>query len=185
MGRSRRGQTTIDFAVGMGIFLLALAFVFVFVPGMLEPFSGGTQSETPGANRVADDLVTRTLGDASQPYVLDRKCTLELFNGSSGGCRFDDGTMPERVGVKERTRVNVTIRGELDGDGQSDILCWDGDSTPSKLVERGHTGCTPGTTDVFLLTNGSLPEGSGGQTVSAQRVALLDERDVTLEVVMW
>jgi hypothetical protein len=35
------------------------------------------------------------------------------------------------------------------------------------------------------LTRGPPPGGSGGKTVSAHRVALLDDRDVTLEVVMW
>lgn len=183
-----RAQTTIDFAVGMGIFLLALTFVFSFVPGMIQPFTGGTQAETPAANRVADDLVTRTLGNASQPYVLDVRCTRGLFTDSPPtDCQYGSGTMAERVGVKARTAVNVTVRGELSGDGESDVLCWDSDASPAGFVERGSAACDPedpANSDV-LLTRGPRPSGSGGKTVSAQRVGLLDGQDVTVEVVMW
>ncbi|WP_232342982.1 DUF7287 family protein [Halosimplex litoreum] len=178
--RRERGQTTLDFALGMSIFLLSLVFVVAFVPGMLEPFSGGAQSETPAVNRVADDLTQGTLGNASAPYVLDETCTVELFTaGVPGECRYDGTELSDRVGVLERSPVNVTIRGDLDGSGADDILCWDTSVVGGQLAERGASGCGP------LLTGGSNPAGSGGKTVSAQRVALLDGQDVTVEVVMW
>lgn len=174
--RERRGQTTLDFAVGMSIFLLALTFVLVFVPGMLEPFSGGAQSETPAVNRVADDLTQRTLSNASHPYVLDEDCTEGLFTaGVPAGCKYDGATLADRVGIRTFSPVNVTIRGDLPGttDGES-LLCFDAGT----LKETG-SGCTT------VLSGGSKPSGSGGKTVSATRVALLDGHDVTVEVVMW
>jgi hypothetical protein len=164
----------------MSIFLLSLVFVVAFVPGMLEPFSGGAQSETPAVNRVADDLTQRTLSNASSPYVLDETCTVELFTaGVPGECRYDGTELSDRVGVLERSPVNVTIRGDLDGSGTDDVLCWDTSVVGGQLAERGASGCGP------LLSGGSNPAGSGGRTVSAQRVALLDGQDVTVEVVMW
>jgi hypothetical protein len=178
-----RGQTTIDFAVGMSIFLLALAFVFVFVPGMLEPFDAGTQSETVTVNRVADDLTQRTLGNASQPYKLSSRCTRGLFEDSPPtDCRYSDGTMAERVGVSQRVPVNVTIRGDPSGDGASEMLCWE--ATAERYVERSNPDCGDEAGDL-LLTRGPRPGGSGGKTVAARRVALLDGEDVTVEVVMW
>lgn len=182
-GRSRgRGQTTLDFAVGMSVFLLTLAFVFTFVPGMLAPFDDTTQAETPAANRVAEDLVTRSLGDADTPYVLDEQCTREFFNLSNtnpDGCEFAGETTAERVSVASWQPVNVTLRGDPDDDGVSETLCLDGES----LVER--SACTPSNDNVEVLSGGSDPAGSGGKTVTATRVALLDGRDVTVEVVMW
>ncbi|MFC7138957.1 hypothetical protein ACFQMA_03780 [Halosimplex aquaticum] len=157
----------------MSVFLLALTFAMAFVPGMLEPFSDSGQSETPAVNRVADDLTQRSLGNASAPYVLDGECTRAFFDESFTACGFDGDPIQERVGVVDRTPVNVTIRGDV-GSSKDAILCWDG----SSLVEQS-AGC--GT----VLTDGSNPAGSGGKTVSAQRVALLDGRDVTVEVVMW
>ncbi|WP_246022953.1 DUF7287 family protein [Halosimplex halophilum] len=178
--RDRRGQTTLDFAIGTSLFLLTLVFVVAFVPGMLEPFAGGAQSETPAVNRVADGLTQGTLGNASAPYVLDETCTVELFTaGVPAQCRYDGATLSDRVGVLQRTPVNVTIRGDLDGSGTDSILCWDTSVPGGQLAERGESGCGP------LLTGGSNPAGSGGKTVSARRVALLDGEDVTVEVVMW
>ena len=33
-----RGQTTLDFAIGVSVFLIVVAFVLAFVPGMVQPF---------------------------------------------------------------------------------------------------------------------------------------------------
>lgn len=176
--RERRAQTTLDFAIGMSIFLLTLTFVLVFVPGMLAPFSGGAQAETPAVNRVADELTQGTLGNASEPYVLDAECTAELFTtGAPATCNFDGATLAERVGVLERQPVNVTIRSDLHDSGTDSVLCWDAGA--ATLRAEGDTGCDT------VLSGGSKPSGSGGKTVSARRVALLDGEDVTVEVVMW
>ncbi|WP_436909964.1 DUF7287 family protein [Halosimplex marinum] len=174
--RGRRGQTTLDFAIGMSIFLLALTFALAFVPGMLDPFSDGGQSETPATNRVADDLTQRSLGNATAPYVLDGECTRAFFDEGYSRCGFDGDPIQQRVGVLDRTPVNVTISGDL-GSSEDAILCWD--DSASELVECSGAG---GET---VLADGSNPAGSGGKTVSAQRVALLDGYDVTVRVVMW
>lgn len=177
-----RGQTTLDFAVGMSIFLLTLAFVFTFVPGMLAPFDDTTQAETVAANRVADNLTTGTLGDPDAPYVLDRQCVVEFFNTSTADCNFDGGTTAERVGVVDWQPVNVTVSGNGTG-SESVVLCWDRGS--GEFIERSDSDCTPGSNGDVVLSGGSDPAGSSGKTVSAKRVALLDGRDVTVEVVMW
>ena len=53
-----RGQTTQDFIVGIGVFILAVAFVFSFLPTMLTPFDSSTSGgETAQADRVADRVV--------------------------------------------------------------------------------------------------------------------------------
>lgn len=174
-GPGERGQTTFDFAIGMSIFLVAIAFVFVFVPGMLEPFAGNTQTETTAVNRVANDLAQRTLGNASEPYVLGTRCTREFFTaGAPAACHFGAGSTAQRVGVVDRTPVNVTIRGDLDDSGSDSVLCWAGGS----LAERSGSCGT-------VFARGPDPAGSGGKTVSAHRVALLEGHDVTVEVVMW
>jgi len=178
---SERGQTTLDFATGISIFLLSLAFVLVFVPGMLQPFTGGTQDDTPASDRVADDLSQRLLGDAGEPYALDRECTRALFQSSvPGRCAFDGSSLEQRVGVVDYAHVNVTLRGNVTGTDGTDILCWDAGG--EAYVERGDAACDASDT---LLTRGPNPVTTGGKTVSARRVALLDGHDVTIEVVMW
>jgi hypothetical protein len=181
--RRVRGQTTLDFAVGMSLFLVSLTFIMLFVPGMLGPFVGGTQDEIPASNRVADDLATRLLGNASEPYALDAHCTQAFFKSATASdCEFDGTTIEERVGVKDRMNVNVTVLGNTTGGTVDQVLCWD--ATNERVVERDDASCGPNPDDV-VLARGSNLDGSGGKTVSARRVALLDGRDVTIEVVMW
>lgn len=185
-GRERghaRGQTTLDFAVGMSIFLLSLSFVFVFVPGMLDPFTGGTQVETPAVNRVADDLTMQRLGNASEPYVLSTRCTREFFTaGAPAACRFSGSSLVERLGVSDRLIANVTVRGDLDGSAPGNVVCWDDSAGAFEEL----SSCSPGSNpDDVVLSRGADPAGSGGKTVTARRVALLDGHAVTVEVVMW
>ncbi|ELY87602.1 hypothetical protein C483_16923 [Natrialba hulunbeirensis JCM 10989] len=65
-----RGQTTQDFAVGIGIFILAIAFVFSFLPSLITPFdspAGG--AETAQADRIADQVVA-DLADGDRPNEI-------------------------------------------------------------------------------------------------------------------
>jgi hypothetical protein len=80
-----RGQTTLDFAVGVSIFLLTAIFVLTFVPGMLEPFEQSTQEEIAAADRIATDLVEGTLASPDNPHVLDRECTVIFFESREDG----------------------------------------------------------------------------------------------------
>lgn len=159
----------------MSVFLLSLAFVLAFVPGMLDPFTGGTQEETVTVNRVADDLSQSLLGNASEPYVLDSRCTRGFFEaGAVSDCEYSGSSIQERVGVKPYQRVNVTISGNVSA-GPETVLCWDG----SEFAERDDASCTT------VLARGANPELSGSRTVSATRVVRLAGHDVTLEVEMW
>lgn len=74
-----RAQTTLDFAVGMSIFLLTVAFVFTFAPNIAEPFSDSGTENTVVADRVASQLVAGTLASPDRPYVLDKACTMAFF----------------------------------------------------------------------------------------------------------
>ena len=74
-----RAQTTLDFAVGMSVFLLTVAFVFTFAPNIAEPFSDSGTENTVTANRAASQLVEGTLASPDRPYVLDKACTMAFF----------------------------------------------------------------------------------------------------------
>ena len=181
---ARRGQTTLDFAVGVSLFVLTLSFVVLFVPGLVGSFTGGVQSDIPTADRVADDLATRTLGSADDPYRLDPTCTREFFETGvtpPAECRFTGTTVEGRVGVLSWRQVNVTISGNVTGSPAEHVLYWD--HSDEAFAESGD-GDYDDTEDQRLAA-GPSPAGSGGETVSARRVASLDGEDVTIEVVMW
>jgi hypothetical protein len=191
-----RGQTTLDFAIGAGVFLVTVAFVVAFVPSMLQPFAGGTQEAFVAADRVAIELVTSRLASPDEPYVLDTACTIAFFREDAMGasdCGFDgnDLSLPgesihDRIGLSERLDVNVRIVGDRNDDGSRGLLCWDADA--SRVVEESasNSGCDPGATPADqVLAAGSTPPTNHGSVVVATRFALLDGEGARVEVRLW
>lgn len=178
-----RGQTTLDFAIGMSLFLAVVLFVFLFVPGMLQPFTLGTQEETVGANRIADQVSQDMLGSPREPYVLDRFCTVEFFAGNSPSqCRYGSGSLGEQLGLTDRQHVNITIRGNTTlANTHDERLCWD--AGEAELQEDAGGTCADA--DDTKLSVGSVPPQDNDASVTASRVVWLAGDDVTVEVVMW
>lgn len=107
-----RGQTGIDFMVGMGVFLLAVGFVFGFAPGLFVPFSGETGAAMVIADRGAETLTEDVLIESmDQPGVLNETCTVEFFDadGNVGDCRFDSEDLNDATGIDDRFDLNATI----------------------------------------------------------------------------
>ncbi|WP_049890556.1 DUF7287 family protein [Natrinema versiforme] len=104
---NRRGQTTQDFAIGIGVFLLAIAFVFSFLPSVVTPFDstvGG--AETAQADRIADRIVHNTSTGSGNE-----------INSTAFNDRYVDGDsedLTEELGLRATNdtridRVNVSI----------------------------------------------------------------------------
>lgn len=114
-----RGQTTLDFTVGVSVFLAILVFVFGFVPTMFAPFESDTGSDAATANRVADRLSADVLADTTrEPSVLNETCTVGFFDADGGppvaGCRYgtDAADLEMTLGVDSFIHVNVTIEND-------------------------------------------------------------------------
>ncbi|MDP2845607.1 MAG: hypothetical protein Q8N79_05990 [Candidatus Methanoperedens sp.] len=59
--KSDSAQITIDYIAGIGIFLIAVFFVFQFMYGLFIPFQSGSDKVTLSADRAATVLVERML----------------------------------------------------------------------------------------------------------------------------
>ncbi len=95
LGDSDRAQTTQDFAVGIGIFLLAVALVFGVVPSVFAPYDyTPTGSQSAQADRIATTVVASTATSETAP-------TLTPWN---------ETTLRQRAGVSPTTRINVSFR---------------------------------------------------------------------------
>jgi hypothetical protein len=111
-----RAQTTIDFAIGISLFLIVTAFVIAFVPTIFTPFESAESPET--ADRIATSLATDRLGDPANPYILSERCTNAFFEQLNGGnpgptgCLYSTtaNTTAELFGLDDTRKVNVTIR---------------------------------------------------------------------------
>ena len=116
-----RAQSPLDFAIAMGIFLVAVTFVFTFIPSLTAPFVEGNQDRSATADRVASHLAEGGLGDPADPFVVDETCATDFFAGrSNSDCGYSGDDTDERVGVDgDRLRVNVTVE-QVDPDASRD-----------------------------------------------------------------
>jgi len=101
-GSQDRGQTTQDFAIGIGIFILAVAGVFIFLPTVAAPFETGGGAQTAQADRIADRIVA----DGSPAVETPNELNQTAFNET-----YDDGDLEAALGLREEPfdRVNVTV----------------------------------------------------------------------------
>jgi len=103
---SRRAQTTIDFLMGISVFLLTVAFVFGFLPGVFKPFSTPSGPNAMVADRSAARLAEGLLGPATTPAALNTSQTTDFFAAYAG----DPVGLDRALGVDPGTQVNVTIQ---------------------------------------------------------------------------
>lgn len=178
-----RGQTTLDFAIGISVFLAVLIFIFLFIPGLLSPFTEGAQEETVISNRVADNVTKSMLGAPDRPYALDRYCAVEFFANNTAPAHCPGGweaaPVERQVGLDgDRTRINVSVRGNVSSGGTgSDVLCWD--DTAETLAERNSGSCDT------VFQRGDPAPTNNDQTVTATRVVGLHRIDATVTVEVW
>ncbi|WP_137287130.1 DUF7287 family protein [Halorussus salinisoli] len=157
-----RAQTSIDFVVGMSVFLLTVAFVVAFLPGVFEPFTDGGEGEVLASDRTATLLSEQLLAEPAKPGALNATCTAEFFSETDDGtidaCRFDAdaSNLESALGVGPTTAVNVTIE------------------------ENGTVRSTRGVT----LEAGPTPPESESVVVS-RRVVLLGGEESDLYVRVW
>lgn len=128
-GRSSRGQMSFDFLVGMGVLLLALGFIYAFVPGMFQPFAGDAGSKMIVADRSAAQLAGDLLVEnPDKPALLNATCTESFFDETiPAGCRFDSTDFTDALGIPGHLGVNITIE-----DTNGDIIHARGGTPPAE-----------------------------------------------------
>ena len=181
-----RGQTTLDFAIGVAIFIAVVLFTFTFVPTVLEPFDVVAEDNPTMADRTADSLAHGQLGPADQPHLLEWHCTVEYFEGnpSPSDCNYQGQTLEERLDLGIGERANITIT--RDG-GTTQLLCWSAnpDSTPDSepgLTNASSADCETG--DTTLALGEDRPD-SQNTAIASRRIVSLYGETVVLEVVLW
>ena len=191
-GRNR-AQTPLDFAIAMSIFLLAVTFVFTFIPSLTAPFVEGNQDKTVTADRVASHLAEGALGDPAEPFVVDDDCARPFFdesnNSTPASCGYSGSDLGEYVGVNtDRLQVNVTVE-QIDpdesGDARFRMVCVDKDDD----VSHADNGTAPDCDEKFAVGETADADDS---VVVARRIVTIpgctfdtETCDVTLRVEVW
>lgn len=157
-GRSR-AQMTIDFAAGVGIFLLAVAFVAGFAFTIMGPFTNTAQTDTVVANQAADHFGEFALQNAdragSAPTELDRYCTDAFFGDVDAGeddCNFNETAkdINKELSTPEGKQLHLRIE-HINGT----TLTQQSAITGNELVYRtGEPGVSSATTTRIVTLEG-------------------------------
>ena len=136
-----RAQTTVDFVVGIAIFLLIVGMIFTFVPLSFEPIRSDWGDEAMASDNIASDLTGRLLAeDTSHPSVLNDSCVVGFFNTSVGvpaGCSYDTDSsdLQQALSLPSGTKVNITIEdgGTISSISDTDLAA--GEAPPDRVTE--------------------------------------------------
>lgn len=191
----RRGQTTLDFAIAMGLFLLAVAFTFMFIPSLTTPFVAGQQDGSVAADRVASHLSEGGLGDPDEPFVVEQSCATPFFADADPSnvpdhCGYSGTGYEERVGVGDNLDVHVDVvhvEPDSEGDARFRIVCVDGGTVTHNGTSTDCESKDPA--DVYRIG----PEPTSDSSVSvARRIVTFpdcefekDSCDATIRVMVW
>ena len=113
--RSDRAQTAQDFALGIGFFIVAVAFVFAFIPSMLTFTTADPGVKASSQADRASTSLLRDLGTGDRPNELNGTGTADYFNGSAG-----EAALHRDLSLPNSSFVNVTVR-TLDGSSVVDV----------------------------------------------------------------
>lgn len=168
-----RGQLYLDFVVGIGVFMVALAFVVSFAPGLFSSFPDDP-AQPLVADRSVDRLAGPVLGANEEPAALNSTCASAFFTRSGGVCGFDGQTsVTGDLGIESTYRVNVSLARPSAGEYNRALLCIGGDTV---------VDCDGG--DPTATAGNRLPNHQP-TTATALRTVTVDGRDATLVVRVW
>jgi hypothetical protein len=160
--RDDRAQTTIDFTIGVTLFLVTLTVVFAFLP---IPTPGGTTTDTSTASidRIANTLTGTELVKHGAPTgTLDATCTAAFFNNTDtehipDDCRFTTTNLTELTGLDAGHETHITI-------------------TQNETVR---------TVNAVALTRGSPPRPDDENIATARRVVTINGDAHRLTIKVW
>jgi hypothetical protein len=171
-----RGQTVLDFVVGMSVFLIAVGFTFAFVPSLLEPFTAGEGAKVIVAERGAAHLVETSLSAGAPSAALHAGCTREFFGGDAAAdaCAWDHdaAALNDELGVRSVRGLNVTVTSA----GAPVGIDADGAVAPADTVDE--------TAGAAVLTGGPAPPPSASVSAGS-RIVDLDGETYRLTLRVW
>jgi hypothetical protein len=106
------GQVTIDYLIGITIFIVALFFIFQYTAGLFTPFQSNSDEVTLVADRLATSITENKIssGDINTPNLIDENRTGNYFYLLSTSSGYTNET--KNLGLRgeyHRYNLNVTL----------------------------------------------------------------------------
>jgi hypothetical protein len=177
-GTNSRAQTTLDFAIAMGIFLLAVSFVFTFIPSLTAPFVEGNQDHSIVSDRTASHLAEGALGAPDEPLIIEEPCATAFFGDTDAvGCaslgNHTDDQPRKRLGLSDDVDFHirmVQVNASASGDDRYRTVCLNSSTDDVIHEEDSSRNC-----DVRYEI-GEEPPSSSSVTV-ARRIVTMEQCD--------
>ena len=176
MCRQTKAQTSIDFLIGMVIFVGALLFVFQFLSGTVLPFTQGANEKTVTVARVSYSLSYDKMG-TDEKGVIDLRY---LYDESEGDVISESELLRDLNIEESRHSINVTVIREEDAEEDAEIV---------RITENGLAGTGPVGSGDPARAGESVP--ITGNVNQATRVGYVRQTDgadpqtVVVRIRMW
>lgn len=111
MLKNNDGQTSLDFLIGITLFLLVFIFVFAFIPKMFTPFQTDSDELTMAADRAAGALVESKLVDTGLG-VYKGAATPSIINSQSYDDLqkyLDEGSIDHSEIIEKQTKIDLGL----------------------------------------------------------------------------
>ncbi|WP_408959138.1 hypothetical protein [Natrinema sp. 74] len=139
-----RGQTTQDFAVGIGVFLLAIAFVFSFLPTIITPFDSSVGgAETAQADRIADLIVHNTSAGENNISKSEFQTYTKSNLTAELGLRNANGNTLDQVNVSVEYLGNGTMIGSPSTWSGGDAYNNQSAASSARIITTDENKCDP------------------------------------------
>jgi hypothetical protein len=148
-----RGQTVQDFAIGASVFLLTIAFVFVFIPTLFTPFEDevdpGLDSQV---DRVASAIVDEGSIDGKPNRMTNSTAEAAIIATGSGA------DLQNAYGLPSTSQVNVTVTPIDPDEDDTVVTIFVGTGTETELASGDVYEDRPAATASRIIVIEGLPE---------------------------
>lgn len=138
--RDDRAQTLQDFAIGIGVFLVAFVFVLSLFPGLLTPFqSTASGSERAQAQQVSTEILSNYSAGPQQNNLSAVRMNTLLSTSS-------EADLLDEFGLASSANINITVETL---DGTANVFKSTNDvrnrelATSTRLVTLADARCDP------------------------------------------
>lgn len=167
-----RGQTSVDFVIAIGVFLVVMVAVAGVVPQLFAAFDDSPERPLV-AGRAADE-VGHGLSTSGEPGVLNGTCAEAFLSQSESACGYDPSNpLTDQLGIGSQYRVNVSLQANRTTDPGLEVLCTDGSTIGT---------CSDG--DDRLAVGPPVPE-RRSSVDTASRVVSVGGSTATVVVNVW
>lgn len=113
IGKDNHGQISIDYMVGIGVFIAAFIFVYAFIPTIFSPFHSNSDELTMIADRVGATLVDNIFAINNSTTKLPGILDAEKISNFTINIKNDNMSVRNSLGLNSSGNANLVYNIEI------------------------------------------------------------------------